>query len=99
MNCPDIHGCSCHLDCILDWGGHRSYEWLLQYCLPIGAADIHQYNDYNQHRFRTLSVGLTIGFAVVEKVELAELVVDSIASASVSWSFHRYSELEQQSLC
>ena len=44
-------------------------------------------------------MGLTIGFAVVEKVELAELVVDSIASASASWSFHRYSELEQQSLC
>ena len=44
-------------------------------------------------------MGLTVGFAVLEKVELAELVVDSIAFASVSWSFHRYSELEQQSLC
>ena len=40
-------------------------------------------------------MGLTIGFAVVEKVEHAELVVDSIASALASWSFHRYSELKQ----
>ena len=40
-------------------------------------------------------MGLTIGFAVVEEVELAKLVVGSIASASASWSFHRYSELEQ----
>ena len=72
---------------ILDLGGHKSYEWLLQYCLPVGAADIHQYNDYNQHRSRTLFAGLTVGSAA--------LVVDSTASASVSCSFHIYSELEQ----
>ena len=40
-------------------------------------------------------MGLTVGFVVVERVELAELVVNSIASASASWSFHRYSESEQ----
>ena len=44
-------------------------------------------------------MGLVVGFAVVEEVGLAELVVDSIASASASWSSHIYSELEQQSLC
>ena len=62
-------------------------------CLLVGAAGIHQCNGYNQHRFCKFFVGLVVGFAVVE-VELAELV-DSTVFASASWSFHRYSELEQ----
>ena len=43
-------------------------------------------------------MGLVVGFAVVEEVELAELV-DSTAFVSASWSFHRCFESEQQSLC
>ena len=67
-------------------------------CLLVGAAGIHQCNGYNQHRFRKFFAGPVVGFTMVEEVELAELVVDSIASASASWSSHIYSELEQQSL-
>ena len=72
---------------------------MLPCCLPVRVVGIHQYNGYNQHKFRKLSMGLTVGFAVMKEVELAELVVDSIASASASWSSHIYSELEPQSLC
>ena len=52
--------------------------------------DIHQYNDYSQHKFCILFVELTVGFVVV-KVELVVLVVDLTASASVGWSFYIYS--------
>ena len=78
---------------ILDSGGHRSYEWLPQCDLPVGVVDTHQYNDCDRHRSRTLFVEPTVSFAVVEKAELAELVVDLVASASVSSSFHISSEL------
>ncbi|PWG73414.1 hypothetical protein DF186_23200, partial [Enterococcus hirae] len=64
---------------------------MLSCCFLVGAADIHQYNDYNQYRYRIFFGGLIVGFVVVGEVEFVVFVVNLTVSVLVGWLFYIYS--------